>query len=146
VDELLAVAGALGVEAVSASAPLVAAHRGALDRLREDGVALWLELAPGPADGQLPDGIDGALVMFIPPGTTQAADPARLAEVARLSVHVPTAVDGGITEQLAAACVASGATYVVAGRSLLTAAADASPPAHPAGTASRDRHRRGTDA
>jgi pentose-5-phosphate-3-epimerase len=141
VDELLAAAGRLGVEAVTTSAPRIAAHRRALDRLREDGVALWLELAPGPVGPQLPDGIDGVLVMFIPPGTREAADPARLAEVARLSVHVPTAVDGGITEQLAAECVASGARYVVAGRSLLTAAAEAAPPA---GAASRDRQWRGT--
>jgi pentose-5-phosphate-3-epimerase len=114
-----------GVEAVTMNATQITRHRTVVDALREHGIQLWLEFSPGTEVRELPAGIDGATVMFITPGTKESADPSRLHEVTRLAGRVPTAVDGGITEPIAAQCVANGAGYVVAGRSLLTAAAPA---------------------
>ncbi|RDG37118.1 beta/alpha barrel domain-containing protein [Streptomyces corynorhini] len=78
--------------------------------------------------------------MFIPPGTKRSADPSMLTEVSRLAATMPTAVDGGITAPVAAQCAAQGATYIVAGRSLLTAASPAPAPA-PAPAPRTETHR-----
>jgi pentose-5-phosphate-3-epimerase len=120
IGDVVAAARRFGAEAVTMNGVQITRHRAVVDALREHGVELWLELAPGTEEGELPAGIDGATVMFITPGTRESADLSRLHEVIRLAAHMPTAVDGGITEPIAARCVANGAGYVVAGRSLLT--------------------------
>ena len=121
---VVATARRFGAEAVTMNATQITRHQVIVDALREHGIDLWLEVAPGADERDLRAGVDGAIVMFITPGTKESADPTRLHEVTRLAARVPTAVDGGITEPIAAQCVANGAHYVVAGRSLLTAAAD----------------------
>ncbi|MEU6608361.1 hypothetical protein ABZ922_25420 [Streptomyces shenzhenensis] len=117
----------LGAEAVTMNPARATRHPMVVDRLRRAGISLWFEHGASRPIDVTAGGADGALVMFIPPGTKQAADPLMLTEVARLSPTLPTAVDGGITADLASRCAAEGATYIVAGRSLLTAAALSAP-------------------
>ncbi|WP_329060968.1 hypothetical protein [Streptomyces sp. NBC_01429] len=129
VGATVATAARLGVEAVTMDLARIERCPTAIDALHRSGIALWLEHSPGGRVQELPPGVDGSLVMFIPPGTKRSADPSMLTEVGRLAATMPTAVDGGITAPVAAQCVAQGATYIVAGRSLLTAASPASAPA-----------------
>lgn len=110
----------LRVEAVTVGARPLDRHRVLLEAARAQGAQLWLELAPGAAKAALPLGFDGVTIMFIPPGTTERADPRIVNDVARLSRSVRVAVDGGITKEIAEQCLTNGADYIVAGRSLLT--------------------------
>lgn len=123
IDDVVKAARRFDAEAVTLNGARIAGHRAVLDALRRDGVKLWLELSPGAVRREAPVDIDGATVMFITPGTRDLADPTMLGEVTRVAARTSTAVDGGITEELAARCVANGARYVVAGRSLLATAA-----------------------
>ena len=94
---------------------------GIVAALRRAGIAVWVELPPGePADP--PEGVDGALVMLIEPGTRNAADPSLVSRVAELSTRLPVGVDGGVTSDLAERCIAAGATTIVAGRALFVPA------------------------
>jgi pentose-5-phosphate-3-epimerase len=70
--------------------------------------------------GVASDDVDGALVMFIEPGTKDSADPGQLSKVADLSGRLPVAVDGRITRDLASRCREHGASYLISGRDLLT--------------------------
>lgn len=93
-------------------------------RVRYEGAQAWAEIAPGARIGQprtLVDGTDGALVMLIPPGTRQDADPARLAAVRALTSYLPVGVDGGVGPQNTPDCLAAGAVHLVSGRALLGA-------------------------
>ncbi|MEW1718327.1 hypothetical protein [Streptomyces sp. NPDC093109] len=128
VEETVATAVRAGAEAVTMDLARIGGHPAAIDTLHRGGVALWLEHTPRARVLELPPGIDGALVMFIPPGTKQSADPSMLTEVTRLAAMLPTAVDGGITGPVAERCADQGASYIVAGRSLLTAATPVTAP------------------
>lgn len=121
-SDVTSAARRFGVEAITLDATQIASHRPILDALRPDDIELWVELSPRASSPEIPAEIDGAVIMFITPGTQELANPAMLHHVTRLAPRIATAVDGGITEELAAQCVANGARYVVAGRSLLTAA------------------------
>ncbi|GAB3618471.1 hypothetical protein GCM10027416_30280 [Okibacterium endophyticum] len=121
-------------QSIAVSEQILDAFGDRLRTLRSEGVALWLELTP--AQSALTavdrrDDIDGALVMLIPPGTTEQAHPGLLQKVAQLSPHLSTGVDGGVTPAIAARAAEAGASYIVSGRALLAIprATDLSPSA-----------------
>ena len=81
------------------------------------------EVSPAAAGPLEPlGGLDGALLMLVPPGTRQAADATLLTKVETLARTLPVAVDGGVTPEIAHRCRRSGTTFVVSGRSLLSCA------------------------
>jgi pentose-5-phosphate-3-epimerase len=97
------------------------------DAVRRSGSQAWIVLwrewdglddTSAPAWPASPDGV---LVMLIEPGTRDGAALARLAVVTACAGRLPVAVDGGVTESVAALCVAAGASSIVVGRALLTA-------------------------
>jgi len=120
-DRALQAVTMLAASAVTLAPAHVVGHRRRLDRLRRAGHQLWAEVSPRTAATDLDDlDVDGALVMFIEPGTKSAADLAQLTKVVELSRRFPVAVDGGITRTIAPSCRDSGASYLVSGRDLLT--------------------------
>jgi pentose-5-phosphate-3-epimerase len=110
----------IGADCITVSEQRVDRHRGALDEARALGIDIWVEIPPDDPSFDVPDFVDGALIMFIQPGTKQRADPAHLEKVSRLARILPVGVDGGITREIAAQCFQAGARYVVSGRDLLT--------------------------
>ena len=118
-DEVVAIdiAQTLHLDSITMTGEQINRHRIRLDRLRSFGIGVYEELRPE-HDEPAADRIDGALVMFIPPGTKQAADPRQLDKVARLAAFLPVAVDGGITHSLAQQCHDRGAGYLISGRDL----------------------------
>ena len=111
----------LALATLATAAPQIASQRAALDALRRTGVRLLEEVAPSHARPRQPlAGLDGALLMLVPPGTRQAADASLLRKVKTLARTLPVAVDGGVTPELAHRCRRSGAEFVVSGRSLLS--------------------------
>jgi pentose-5-phosphate-3-epimerase len=56
--------------------------------------------------------------MLIESGTRNAADPSQLRKVARLAGTTPVAIDGGVTEAVAAEGLQLGADVIVSGRAL----------------------------
>lgn len=119
-ERALQAVSSLGVTAVTLPPAEIGRHRSRLDRLRAAGHQLWAEVHPRTGAEDL-DGldVDGVLVMFIEPGTKDAADLGQLAKVAELGRRLPVGVDGGITRTIAPRCLDSGATYLVSGRDLL---------------------------
>lgn len=89
-----------------------------LQELRAGGTPVWVEVPPQMRGLQDGDRADGALVMLIPPGTRQAAEPAHLSKVRALSTSMPVGVDGGVTADLAVEARAAGAAILVSGRAL----------------------------
>lgn len=125
VDRMLAIAERLSVAGVTLPTRLASVHGAAVERLRAGGVPVFLEVGPrddvfGEDGGFATDApvVDGCLVMLIEPGTRGQADPGLIDRVGRLAPTTPVAVDGGVTAELARACVAAGAHYVVSGRAL----------------------------
>jgi pentose-5-phosphate-3-epimerase len=120
-DETLAIdiTRTLTLDAITMSGEQIGRHRARLERLRAAGVDVCEEVRPDAAGPTEPD-IDGALVMFIPPGTKQAADLAQLDKVSKLAASLPVRVDGGITHPIARQCHDRGAGYLISGRDLLT--------------------------
>jgi hypothetical protein len=85
-------------------------------------IALWREW-DGVGDPQWPSVPDGVLVMLIEPGTRDTCRLDRLDLVTACTTQfsdLPVAVDGGITEEVAPLCAASGIRQMVVGRALLT--------------------------
>jgi hypothetical protein len=85
-------------------------------------IALWREW-DGVGDPQWPSAPDGVLVMLIEPGTRDTSRLDRLDLVTACTTQfsdLPVAVDGGITEEVAPLCAASGIRQMVVGRALLT--------------------------
>jgi hypothetical protein len=85
-------------------------------------IALWREW-DGVGDPQWPSDPDGVLVMLIEPGTRDTCRLDRLDLVTACTTQfsdLPVAVDGGITEEVAPLCAASGIRQMVVGRALLT--------------------------
>ena len=84
-------------------------------------LALWQQLSPNePTDLLAP--ATGGLLMLITPGTTDQADPSRLALIPALTeLGYPIGVDGGVTHALALRAHELGATRIVSGRALLRA-------------------------
>ncbi|MDR0286037.1 MAG: hypothetical protein LBI33_14295 [Propionibacteriaceae bacterium] len=102
---------------VSAAPDLLDALAPALD----PGVPLWEVLWPATQ----PVGVAaGALLMLIPPGTKQQADPARLGVLPGLTAHTPAGVDGGVSRPLADVALGAGATYAVLGRAIFHTQSD----------------------
>jgi pentose-5-phosphate-3-epimerase len=134
-DEPIAIdiAGTLTLDTITLTREQIGRHRIRLDRLRSSGVGVYEELRPE-HEGPAADDIDGALVMFIPPGTKQAADPGQLDKVPRLAGTLPVAVDGGITHRLAQQCLDRGAEYLISGRDLFRVDAT-----HPDPSVTRER-------
>ncbi|WP_432164564.1 hypothetical protein [Streptomyces sp. bgisy031] len=101
----------------------VADHESVAARIRSAGAHPWVALAPGTtweACADVLPHVDGVLVMLIEPGTRSPADPALLAKVAQAAhATVPVGVDGGVGEADLDRVLGAGASYVVAGRSLL---------------------------
>lgn len=121
----------LGVLRVAVADGIRAAFADEVAALRAAGMHLWVELAPHESGDHLDRAtVDGALVMFIRPGSTEKADPRVLDRIPPLAQRMPVGVDGGITSELALACVDAGATSVVSGRALLRRATTSQPP-HP---------------
>ena len=118
-DEVVAIdiAQTLHLDSITLTGEQINRHRIRVDRLRSFGIGVYEELRPE-HDVPVADDIDGALVMFIPPGTKQAADPSQLDKVTRLAAILPIAVDGGITHKLAQQCHDRGAGYLISGRDL----------------------------
>ena len=110
----------LGLEAIAMPAAALLRQQEPLRELRRRGLRVFTQIGVDDdgTDGLL-DFCDGALVMFIEPGTKQAADPGILAKLDRLSTLTSVAVDGGIDEALARLCYEQGARYLVSGRDLL---------------------------
>jgi pentose-5-phosphate-3-epimerase len=120
VADVLRTAEAVGAERVATSPALLDLPGDVFPDLRRAGVPVWIEVGPGHDGSGLPrEGVDGALVMFIRPGTTDSADPAHLGKLAELANVLPVGVDGGVTAELATASVKAGATFIVSGRALL---------------------------
>lgn len=128
-DRALQAVATLGATAVTLAPAQISGHRARLDRLRSAGHSLWAEVHPRTRADDL-DGldVDGVLVLFIEPGTKDAADLGQLAKVAELGGRLPVGVDGGITRTIAPHCLDHGATYLVSGRDLLTVQHDPHPP------------------
>lgn len=82
-------------------------------------IALWDEWN-GFGTPQWDSEPDGVLVMLIKPGTKDSAVLRRLGLVADCATRMPVAVDGGVTEDIAALCVTAGVQSMVVGRALLT--------------------------
>jgi pentose-5-phosphate-3-epimerase len=85
-------------------------------------IALWREW-DGVGDPQWLSVPDGVLVMLIEPGTRDTCLLDRLDLVTACTTQfsdLPVAVDGGITEEVAPLCAASGIRQMVVGRALLT--------------------------
>jgi pentose-5-phosphate-3-epimerase len=119
-----AIASAVAVDVVrlAASRSIIDRFRTELEELRSQGVRVWIDIAPGDDGVSIDrDRVDGALVMFIEPGSTDAADARNLDKLAMLSSFMPVGADGGIAAHLCDACLDAGATYVVSGRALLRA-------------------------
>lgn len=115
----LAAAVELGAAAITMTYEQIQRHREDLDQLRLAGHQVWVEMTPTDRITNV-DGVDGALIMFIEPGTKNSADLTQLATVAYWSSRLPVGVDGGITRTIAPRCLADGACYLVSGRDLLT--------------------------
>ena len=110
---------------IALSPAAISRHRDRIAALRGAGHQVWVEVHPATSDpGVASEDVDGALVMFIEPGTKDSADPGQLGKVTELSGRLPVAVDGGITRDLAARCRRHGASYLVSGRGLLTLTVD----------------------
>jgi pentose-5-phosphate-3-epimerase len=116
------IARTLDLDTITMTGEQIGRHRIRLDRLRSFGVGVYEELRPE-HDGPAAHDVNGVLVMFIPPGTKQTADPGQLDKVARLAAAMPVAVDGGITQHLAQKCHDRGAGYLISGRDLFRVAA-----------------------
>jgi pentose-5-phosphate-3-epimerase len=117
----------LGAVGIAVSPASISRHRDRVKALRGAGHQVWIEVHPARRDpGVASEDVDGALVMFIEPGTTDSADPGQLSKVAELSGRLPVAVDGGITRELAVRCREHGASYLISGRGLLTLTFDRS--------------------
>lgn len=125
--DTLAVSATIRAERVSASPTLLNIEPDAWARVRSSGAEVWAEIVPGDDGMTLPDGADGALVMFIRPGTVDQAAPDRLQVIAELAQTMPVGADGGITAELAQRCVEAGASVVVSGRALLTTTTSSEP-------------------
>lgn len=125
--DTLAVSATIRAERVSASPTLLNIEPDAWARVRSSGAEVWAEIVPGDDGMTLPDGADGALVMFIRPGTVDQAAPDRLRVIAELAQTMPVGADGGITAELAQRCVEAGASVVVSGRALLTTTTSSEP-------------------
>lgn len=122
----------LALATLATAAPQIAAQRPALDVLRQTGVRLLEEVAPTLAGPREPlAGLDGALLMLVPPGTRQPADASLVGKVETLARTLPVAVDGGVTPELAHRCRRGGAEFVVSGRSLLSHAPSTAAPTAP---------------
>jgi pentose-5-phosphate-3-epimerase len=122
-EECRAIEAALeiGAEWITVGEQQLAQHAKSLAAARRSGVDIWLEIRPQEPGLRAPTaGVDGALIMFIEPGTKQTADPAHLQKIRRLARILPVGADGGITRVVAARCLQAGARYVVSGRDLLT--------------------------
>lgn len=87
------------------------------------GKAAWLALAPATSANMclpLLPAVDGVLVMLIPPGSKNSADLSLLSKIHELvSKGKQVGVDGGIDDANIGDILQAGATYLVAGRSLL---------------------------
>ncbi len=116
--EALALAVHVGASHISLSADALRRHADLVRTARGAGVSVWVErrLSDGPS---LPVDADGCLVMLIPPGTLQDADPAALSLVEALAPQLPTGVDGGVTREIALRSIRYGAARIVSGRALL---------------------------
>lgn len=91
--------------------------------VRQAGSAAWIALWDewnGFGTPQWAAEPDGVLVMLIKPGTRDNAALRRLGLVADCATRMPVAVDGGVTEDIAALCVTAGVRFMVVGRALLT--------------------------
>lgn len=132
--DTLAVSAAVRAERVTGSPTLLTAEPTAWARVRASGAQIWAEIVPGDDGDTVPEGVDGALVMFIRPGSVDHAAPDRLQVIADLARTMPVGADGGITADLARQCVTAGARVVVSGRALLlTTRPPASRPEHRTG-------------
>jgi ribulose-phosphate 3-epimerase len=91
--------------------------------IRDADCSPWLAISPRTAHEASVEHLaafDGILIMLVQPGSRDTeADLGLLAKVRELRTHIPVGVDGGVTEANVAGCMRAGATYVVAGRSLL---------------------------
>jgi pentose-5-phosphate-3-epimerase len=81
-------------------------------------IALWTEW-DGVGTPTWSTDPDGALVMLIEPGSSDACRWDRLELATACAAHLPVAVDGGVTEDVVALCVAAGVESMVVGRALL---------------------------
>lgn len=102
----------------------------ALERFRDRGGSVWLEIPCEDPATDVPD-VDGLLVMLISSGTRHDADPASLDKIAPLAARLPVGVDGGVTPTIAGAAALAGARRIVSGRALLSLR---TPNPHPKGT------------
>lgn len=100
--------------------------------VRGSGGAPWITVFDQCADFAVPrwptsTAPDGVLVMLSRPGTPEELRLENLDIVAACSAQLPVAVDGGITEEVAALSIAAGARMVVVGRSLVLNPPEESP-------------------
>jgi len=88
----------------------------------EAWIAVWREW-DGLDDPHFPADPDGVLVMLIEPGSRDRCRLDRLGLVTACTTqfpHLPVAVDGGVTEEIAPLCAAAGVRQMIVGRALLT--------------------------
>ena len=116
--QALQVAASHAMESLAINGGRAARHLDWLTRLRSDGVLLLEELPPETTAPVLDGRVDGALVMFIAPGTKDTADLGQLDKVQRLARALPVAVDGGVTRAVAHESYERGAGYLISGRDL----------------------------
>ncbi|NRG43045.1 hypothetical protein HRK28_19225 [Rathayibacter sp. VKM Ac-2835] len=142
ISEILHDAAAIGATWVTAADEIRAACAEEFAVLRSQNIAIWTEIAPDDDRSRVEDA-DGALVMFIRPGSSDRADPSILEKIPVLAQRTLVGVDGGITADLARACADAGATYIVSGRALLRGPTDVPPVAtrtHPTATITKEHH------
>ena len=84
----------LGAVGIALSPAVISRHRDRIAALRSAGHQVWVEVHPATrAPGVASEDVDGALVMFIEPGTKDSADPTQLTQGHR--VERPATGRGG---------------------------------------------------
>lgn len=119
IRQVLELAARQRVERIILSKKLIDQFADELASARSAGVALWIEITPDSAEPETD--VDGALVLFITPGSAEVADARALESIPPLAARLPVGVDGGITAELALASIKAGASHIVSGRALVSA-------------------------
>lgn len=118
-DDLLKKARELGTVSLTVPLHMLDAHAASVRAARLAGLKVWVEIRPEHCVPEISEGIDGGMVMLIPPGTDHSSDRNQLAKVRAMNhLGLPIGVDGGVDREVARSALAAGATHVVSGRAL----------------------------
>lgn len=118
-DYVLKMARELGTVSLTVPQHMFDARAASVRAARLAGLKVWAEIRPEHCVPEISEGIDGGMVMLIPPGTDHSSDHNQLAKVRAMNhLGLPIGVDGGVDREVARSALAAGATHVVSGRAL----------------------------